>query len=212
VSSASATIGAMGVVVRRPTLDDVDELARINIDTWRTAYAGIVPQARINQMDPATYRQRWVDTVSLTRPGVGVFVADIDGRPAAYAVGGPYRPQEDAAPEVVDGLGELFAIYVDPPMQSKGAGVAVHDALLGWLGEQGYTEAALWVLVANETARSWYARRGWRADGARSLWVAAGQALPELRLRRSLLSSRPANQTLSRPNGTLPSSSPRLEG
>jgi GNAT superfamily N-acetyltransferase len=186
LSPASATIAAMEVIVRRPTLDDVDDLARINIETWRATYTGIVPQARIDQMDLATYRQRWVDSVSLTRPGVGTFVAEIRGCPAAYAIGGPYRPQDDAAPEAVEGLGELYAIYVDPPLQGIGAGVAVHDALLRWLAEQGYAEAALWVLVANERARAWYERRGWRDDGGRSLWAAAGRKLPERRLRRRL--------------------------
>jgi GNAT superfamily N-acetyltransferase len=177
---------AMAVSVRTPDLHDVDELARINIDTWRAAYGGIVPQARLDRMDMETYRQRWLETVSGARSGVACFVADIDGRPVGYAVGGPYRPQENAGPEDVTGLGELYAIYVDPARQRYGAGSAVHEVLLRWLREQGYVEAALWVLVSNTAGRRWYERRGWREDGALTLWSAGDRELPELRMRRGL--------------------------
>jgi GNAT superfamily N-acetyltransferase len=176
----------MALDVRRPVLGDVDELARINIDTWRAAYAGIVPQARLDSMDVQTYRLRWLESVTTGRPGVELLVAEVDGRLAAYAVAGPYRPQEDAGPEVVTGLAELYALYVDPPMQGRGAGTAVHDTVLRMLAAQGNQEAALWVLADNLPSRRWYERRGWRADGALSTWSAGDRELPELRMRRSL--------------------------
>jgi GNAT superfamily N-acetyltransferase len=176
----------MAVDVRRPVLSDVDELARINIDTWRAAYTGIVPPARLDSMDIQVYRLRWIENVTAGRPGVEFRVADVDGRLAAYAIAGPYRPQEDAEPEPVTGLAELYAIYVDPPMQGRGAGTAVHDAVLRAQAVQGNAEAALWVLVDNVPSRRWYERRGWRADGALSSWSAGDRDLPELRMRRSL--------------------------
>jgi GNAT superfamily N-acetyltransferase len=177
---------SQGPSVREPTLDDVDELARINIETWRDAYAGIVPQARLDGMDRATYRERWVSTVTGGRPGVRCVVAEVDRVLAAYAVGGAYRIQEDADPEDTSRWAELFAIYVDPPMQGRRVGVAAHDALLAGLAGEGYVEAALWVLEANAASRSWYAARGWLPDGATSLWWCEGQALPEIRLRLGL--------------------------
>ncbi|MDX6367568.1 MAG: hypothetical protein QOK30_2644 [Nocardioidaceae bacterium] len=176
----------MAVEVRRPVLRDVDELARINIDTWRAAYAGIVPQTRLDSMDAQAHRLRWIGNVTTGRPGVEFRVADVDGRLAAYAIAGPYRPQEDAEPEVVTGLAELYALYADPPMQGRGAGTAVHDAVLCALAAQGNDEAALWVLVDNVASRRWYERRGWAADGALSNWSAGDRDLPELRMRRSL--------------------------
>jgi GNAT superfamily N-acetyltransferase len=178
---------SMEIVVRRPTLRDVDDLARINIDAWRSAYSGMVPQSRIDGMDAASYRQRWVDNVTVGRPGVAFFVADLDGVQAGYSIGGPYRPQEEAPPtEVTDRLGELYAIYVDPPHQGRGIGSALHESLLNWLAGEGYTEVALWVLEANRPSRLWYSRRGWHPDGDTGYWVADGQRLAEIRLRRHL--------------------------
>ena len=119
----------MQLTVRRATLDDVDALARINIDTWRSAYTGIVPQPRIDGMDLAAYRARWINNVTTGRPGVAFFVAELDGVPAAYSIGGPYRPQEEAGPEVTDHLGELYGNMSSRPAGSRPRQCAAHRSV-----------------------------------------------------------------------------------
>jgi hypothetical protein len=89
-----------GVIRIRPAREaDLDDLARVNIAAWRTAYAGLVPQSYLDAMDPTDYRQRW-----------SVRLAGEHGWPAEYLVGlldnslvtyasfGPYRTQQDAPP------------------------------------------------------------------------------------------------------------------
>ncbi|HYO33373.1 MAG TPA: GNAT family N-acetyltransferase [Nocardioidaceae bacterium] len=172
--------------VRPACLDDVRDLARINIDAWRVAYQGIIPQSRIDAMDMATYQQRWSSYLSAQEPDTAHFVAVVNGVVAAYASGGPYRPQSGTEPKPTGGLAELYAIYADPMLQRRGAGTAVHDALINSLRDAGFAEVALWVLVENARSRAWYERRGWRPDGSTSVWVADGTGLPELRMRLDL--------------------------
>ena len=174
----------MEVIVRAPALADVDELARINIDTWIAAYRGIVPDERL-QMDLDVYRERWRGNVLTPRPGVRYIVGEIDGRVAGYSTSGPYRLQGDASDADATGLGEVYSLYVDPAEQGSGVGRAVHDEALVWLSTE-YDEAAVWVLAANERGRAWYARQGWQEDGATSLFEAAGELLPEVRLRHAV--------------------------
>jgi ribosomal protein S18 acetylase RimI-like enzyme len=173
------------VIVRVPRLADVDELARINVETWRAAYAGILPAERLD-MDLAEYRSRWADNVTTGRPGVGFLLVEHDGLVAGYAVFGGYRVQQDADPnEDLTALGELYAIYVDPPRQGRGLGRALHDVAMAALAVD-HDRAAVWVLAENTSALRWYEGRGWSRDGATSLFEAAGQPLPEVRLRRPL--------------------------
>lgn len=176
----------MSIIVRRPALADVDRLAAINVATWRSAYVGIVPTGYLDAMALDSYRERWVRNVTEGRPGASFFAAELDGRVAAYGICGAYRPQEDAEPEDTDGWGELYAIYTDPPLQGRGLGAAVHEAMLGRLISDGHREAALWVLRDNVSSISWYEARGWRPDGVASTWSGAGEDLPEIRLRRVL--------------------------
>ena len=175
----------MAVIVRAPTLADVDELARINVDTWRATYDGLMPPERLD-MDIEDYRRSWIDNVTKGRPGVGFWLVEDDAGVAGYAVAGRYRVQQDADPdEDVRGLGELYAIYVDPPRQGRGLGLMLHHAAVAGL-RRDYREAAVWALAANTASLRWYERQGWVADGATSLFEAAGEYLPEVRLRLPL--------------------------
>ena len=88
---------------------------------------------------------------------------------------------DDAAPSV----GELRKIYLREQWWNTGAGRLLHDVGLDLL-RVGFDEATLWVLDGNERAGSFYARRGWWADGAVKSQERGGVALSEIRYRRAL--------------------------
>ena len=137
----------MTVTVRAPELADVDELARINVATWQAAYDGILPVERMD-MDIEDYRRSWHSNVTggvQASPSASSSKTEVAG----FAVAGPYRVQQDADPdEDVTGLGELYAIYIDPPRQSAGLGLALHGAAMSALAAD-YAQAAVWVLAEN---------------------------------------------------------------
>jgi ribosomal protein S18 acetylase RimI-like enzyme len=90
---------------------------------------------------------------------------------------GPSRDEE--------GIGELYAIYVDPDEWSRGAGRALIARAERRLAEE-YTEATLWVLEDNPRARRFYEAAGWQTDGARQTVVRLGVSPPEVRYRKRL--------------------------
>jgi GNAT superfamily N-acetyltransferase len=178
------------VHVRRPRLDDAARLGEINSETWRRAYAGIVPADYLERFTPELMNRRWESNMTEPRPGVSYLVAEVDDELAGYAIIGDYRTQEDAASgEDTTGWGELYAIYTHPDLQGRGAGIAMHDAALAELADRGCTTCALWVLTANDASRRWYAARGWRPDGATSQWDRPGVPLDEVRLVHALTPS-----------------------
>ena len=176
----------MTLLIRPPRLSDVGRLAVVNVDTWRDAYAGIVVEKRLDQMELHEYRARWRLNVTELAHNTVCLVAELDGVVQAYAVGGPYRPQDewDEPTGAATRLGEVYALYAHPEVQGRGVGRAVHDALLAGLATSGYLEAALWVLRDNTRGRAWYQRQGWHLDGATADWVAHGITHPEVRMRR----------------------------
>jgi GNAT superfamily N-acetyltransferase len=177
----------MSIVVRRPVFADVARLATINVETWRAAYAGIVPADYLDSRDHAEYEQRWRLNITQGRPGVSYIAAELDGLVAGYAICGPYRPQHDSDPsEDTATWAELYAIYTHPDQQGHGVGTAIHDAALDQMERDGYHVGALWVLRANAASLRWYDARGWRPDGATSSWEGAGPPLEEVRLVRAL--------------------------
>ena len=88
-------------------------------------------------------------------------------------------------------IGEVTAIYVDPPHWGTGAGRALMDAACGRLVERGFTTVRLWVLAANHQARRFYERAGFVPDGATAGYPVGRPdgsviELPEVRYTREL--------------------------
>ncbi len=161
----------MSIVIRAPRLDDVERLAVVNVETWQHAYAGLVVQQRLDAMQLDEHRDRWRGNIT-DPPDERVFlVVEVRGLIAAYAIGGPYRPQDETG-ETDDAavLGEVYALYAHPAMQGRGFG------------------------------RAWYERQGWRSDGSTSDWVAHDVAHPEVRMRRRT-SDRASGALLGRDDG-----------
>jgi GNAT superfamily N-acetyltransferase len=94
--------------------------------------------------------RRWMS------PGT-VFLLDEDGR-ARGLVAGAAR---DDDPRSI----QLMAMWVHPSQRGTGAAGALVAALVGWAAQQGAREVHLRVVKANERARRFYEREGFRQFG-----------------------------------------------
>ncbi|MEV7969121.1 GNAT family N-acetyltransferase [Sphaerisporangium sp. NPDC088356] len=169
------------LVVREMREPDIETVSSVRIASWRTAYAGILPQAHLDGLsvedDARGRRKRFGDADGTTLD----LVAEDAGSVVGWLAMGPCR-DDDAVP----GDGEIYAFYVRPDVIGTGAGRALADAALRAAGERSYRRLLLWVLEDNLRARRFYGAAGFVPDGTRSLWEVAGVAVPELRYRRDL--------------------------
>jgi GNAT superfamily N-acetyltransferase len=164
--------------VRLATAADADGVEAVRVHAWRAAYRHVFPPDDLDALpvDP----ERWRTRLHVPPPGWTTFVAAVDGRVVGFASVGPSRDE--------DGLGELFAIYVEPDAWSTGAGRALMERAEEQLRSE-YDVATLWVLEDNPRARSFYERAGWAPDGARKAEERFGVRAPEVRYRKELRSS-----------------------
>ena len=155
----------MAAVVRPARATDADQVAAVHVASWRWAYAGLLPAEELAGLSVAERTDRWLARLAGTGTGRtdrgATFVADLDGRVVGFASVGPGR-DDVGGPSV----GELYAIYLQREMAGTGTGRRLHDAGVGWLAEQGWTLALLWVLRDNLRARRFYEACGWQVDGA----------------------------------------------
>lgn len=169
----------MDVTCRPATDADVDAIAEVRARGWQTAYRGIVPQAVLDRMDPVADAAGW-----RTRDRRGHHVAEAGGRVVGWLLVGPYRYDAgDRGSEPGPGCGEILAIYVHPDAWGRGTGRTLLAYGLGELRRQGLVPVLLWVLAANERARRFYERAGFRADGGTHDYEVGGATLPEVRYR-----------------------------
>ena len=105
-----------------------------------------------------------------------IFVAEVDGKIVGHCVVG--RSRDADAGETT---GELYGIYVDPQYMNQGIGYTLLKTGLAYLVEQGFVSATLWVLGPNQSARRFYERNGWAADGTTRTSEYGGAFLPVVR-------------------------------
>jgi ribosomal protein S18 acetylase RimI-like enzyme len=168
------------VEVRHATARDAKSISAIQERGWQAAYRHVFPADELDRggfIETARWRSR------LRHPPKGwvTLVAVQERVTVGFVSLGPSRD--------LPGLGELYAIYVDPTAWSNGAGRALIAAAERELGSR-YEEATLWVLEDNPRARRFYKLAGWAPDGARKAFDRWGVAAPEVRYRKRLTSSR----------------------
>ena len=150
---------------------DASAIARIDADTWATAYHGILPPVSRLAHGYDARLKFW--KLHLIRAPQGVFLAeDVGIGPMGFVSCGPAREPIRTA----DGnfRGEIYALYVRPVCQGMGLGRQLLDAAIGNLLKAGYSAAMLWVLTENP-ATGFYHHIGGRVIGERNISLGGKQ-------------------------------------
>ena len=169
--------------IRNATVEDARAIARLRAESWRDAYAGVIPDGVLATMS-AEPNARFIGRLTDPPEGTDIVVA-VDGSViVGFANTGPLRTQEDAAEPDPPGLGEVNAIYVHPDRVGAGIGQALMAEAETRLRGHGLVPIHLWVLVDNPRARRFYERYGFAADGQTSWFTCDdGTKVQEMRYR-----------------------------
>jgi ribosomal protein S18 acetylase RimI-like enzyme len=134
---------------------DAAAIARVHVDTWRTAYRGIVSDEHLRSLSYESAAKRVGERLS--RQAETGFISLVavweDGEIVGFAEAGAER-------KGVPGFdGEIYGIYVLEAYQGKGIGRALVGGAARELARAGFSSAILWVLEAN-AARGFYEALG----------------------------------------------------
>lgn len=141
--------------IRTAVLADALAIARVHVETWKTSYKGIVPDAVLEKLSVETRLPRWQELLSDESHAGFILVAETDdGEIVGFAVAGPNRGNENN----IDA--ELYAIYVLQAHQGSGTGRRLVHEVMHRLQSAGYTSLIVWALQANNPARRFYESLG----------------------------------------------------
>jgi ribosomal protein S18 acetylase RimI-like enzyme len=160
------------VHIRLARVEDSAGLAHVQVDSYRTAYAGIMPQDYLDHFTYEEQEQDWRDLLSAEMDDVLLVAETGAGEIVGYALG---RAKGDIAPYD----SELVALHVRCPHQRQGIGRQLVAAMARSLQQRGCASLMLWVLQENR-ARGFYERLGGqlldesKQSGAGPLEVAYG--------------------------------------
>ncbi|NWG15440.1 MAG: GNAT family N-acetyltransferase [Chloroflexi bacterium] len=140
--------------IRPATLEDAAGIARVHVDSWRSTYAGIVPDDYLAglryERSEAVWRRNLSDPQSRS---VYLVAEDESGSIVGFVCGGPGRDEHP------DYSGELYAIYLFQEVQGQGIGRRLMKTLADEMLARRYASWLIWVLKDNP-ARGFYERMG----------------------------------------------------
>jgi ribosomal protein S18 acetylase RimI-like enzyme len=143
------------VIIREARIEDAAGIAKVHVDTWRTTYAGILPDEHLANLSYERREKLWIDYIlSNAESRIFNYVAENDaGQIVGFASGGPERKNDP------DYESELYAIYILKEYQGQGIGHLLTQTLVKRLLQSGMNTMLLWV-VSDNPARRFYEALG----------------------------------------------------
>jgi len=137
--------GDAKVIIRRARVEDAAAIARVHVESWRSTYAGMLPERLLLKLSSARHEQRWWRHV-LGRFRGRHYVYVLEDETAGvvgFASGGASRDRELAY------HGEVYALYLLDEYHGRGLGRALFLRLAARLLRDCGSSLVVWVLGSN---------------------------------------------------------------
>ena len=150
----------MIIRIRDASPADAGAIARVHVDTYWTAYAGIMPAQYLADLTYRDAESWWARVLAKHYPATSTVVAEAEGGEAeggevvGFARGGPEREGNKDYP------GELYSVYLLKAYQGRGIGRRLVSAVAQRLLADGLNPMLVWVLQRNHPGRRFYKSLG----------------------------------------------------
>jgi len=178
--------------VRPARPSDADDIARIQLTTWRVAYRRMVPAHVLDRLDEAYLTRGWREAIESPPSARHRVLVSVEQGESSFVVGfaaaGPadeqaLAPEEKPLPDDVAAVTDLL---VEPRWGRRGHGSRLLAATVDLWREDGFTAAVAWAYDADQATRSFLATTGWTPDGTTRALDVDDMLVPQLRLHVSL--------------------------
>lgn len=148
--------------VRLARTSDVDDIADINLRSWRLRFASVLPRDVLDSLRADDLAMVWASGIlNPPTPAHQLLVAVDDGRIVGYAAVGPSQD-----PDAERGVAELIALEVDPERTRLGHGSRLIAAAVDHARSSGADTLAVWCPLVEEPRRAFLQGAGWGPDSA----------------------------------------------
>ena len=144
--------------IRRAESGDEACLAHVQTESWKAAFAGIVPAELLAQCTSIERAEKMYARLLAEQRGNG-YILELDGKPHCVAW------WEAAREEGMPGAAELRCIHSLPENWRRGCGSRMMERVLADVKAAGYTKILLWVFTDNVRAIRFYEAQGFTFGG-----------------------------------------------
>jgi GNAT superfamily N-acetyltransferase len=160
----------MNLAIRKAKIEDAGAIAHVQVESWKTTYAGIVSDVFLASLNKEDRMRSWQEQI--LADNISIFLAEDETGIFGFVAGGEVREKLDEYDA------ELYAIYLLRERQREGVGRTLGLSLASALQTKGFTSMLVWVLEQNPSV-SFYERLG-AVQIARKIINIGGADLQEL--------------------------------
>lgn len=175
--------------VRPAEPSDAEEIARIQLATWRAAYQDLLPAEVLDALDADEAAATWLHTIE--QGPARVFVALEGDWHVGFCAAGP-APEDESADATgvpvpdAERVALVSTLLVEPRWGRRGhAGRLLANAGAAMLAA-GMARGISWVAEADKVSLGFWERAGWVVDGTVRTLDAGGRPLREVRMTGTL--------------------------
>ena len=170
------------VSVRPARPADAERVARVQLSTWRTAYADLLPAEALD-VPEVQAAALWLGAVeSPPSPRHRLLVALERDELVGFAASGPAT--DDGVDDVT--TAELLTLLVEPRWGRRGHGSRLVAASVEHWRGTGFTTAVAWAFERDPATRGFLLSSGWEPDGAARGLDTGPRVVRQLRLHTDL--------------------------
>jgi GNAT superfamily N-acetyltransferase len=179
--------------VRPARPEEADEVARIQLTTWRVAYRRLIPRHVLDEVDADWLAGRWREAITAPPSARHRVLIAIEQAESAYPVGFLAAGPADEAALAPDeqpldpaSVAAVTDLLVEPRWGRRGHGSRLLAAAVDTWREDGFGTAVAWAYEQDPATRKFLGGAGWEPDGARRALDVDDLLVPQLRLHVAL--------------------------
>lgn len=140
--------------IRLATSDDIKQIAKLYIKSWRKTYKGLLRQEYLDGLTEEVVCRRWNEYIGLPRHGIFVAVSDDEGVSELLGFGA-FKPYHR-----LDNCIYIESLHVDKSRRKQGIGTALIKQIYDMGKGENYGQMAVCLVKGNDTARNLYVGLG----------------------------------------------------
>ena len=133
---------------RLAKIEDVPQIVKVNVDTWRTAYRSIFPSEFLNNLSYEDKELRWREIFENSKRKIFIYIAeDVSKGIIGFCMGSLEQSEHTLKiPGIRNYIGELMAMYILSEYQRKHIGLKLVKMTVQRLMECEINSMIVWVL------------------------------------------------------------------
>ena len=160
------------ILYRKAQNSDLSGIVKVNVDAWKTAYQGIIPEKYLQSLSYEDKEENWKQRLENPTHGAIIYVAEIHQNEIvgfALATLEKYNPIA-ALLQAERYIGELCAIYVLEEFQYKKIGTELVHLVVKYFKLNNIYSMITWGLKENPSRR-FYGKLGGKFLGEQSIEI-----------------------------------------